>query len=63
MTPDDSLRRNDMNKQSRTQVRLPEEISEWLKHRAKTQDRSMNAEIVRILRERKEADEQEAKAA
>lgn len=52
-----------MSKQSRTQVRLPEEISEWLKHRAKTQDRSMNAEIVRILRERKEADEQETKAA
>ncbi len=52
-----------MKQQTRTQVRIPEDISEWLKHRAKDQDRSMNAEIIRILRERKEAEGQEARAA
>lgn len=52
-----------MDKITRTQVRMPEDISDWLKRKAKDQDRSMNAEIVRILRERKEAEGQEAKAA
>lgn len=47
---------------TRTQVRIPEDISEWLKHKAKDQYRSMNAEIVKILQERKEAEKQEVKA-
>ena len=42
-----------MDNQTRTQVRMPDEISKWLKARAKEQDRSMNSEIIRILREKK----------
>lgn len=52
-----------MKQQTRTQVRLPEDIYEWTKARAREQDRSLNAEIIRILRERKETERQEAKAA
>lgn len=44
-------------------LRLAVELRDWLCAKAKKNDRSMNAEIVRILREQKEADEQEAKAA
>lgn len=45
-------------KDIRTQVRLPENMHQWLANRAKQNDRSMNAELVRILRERMEADTQ-----
>lgn len=44
-------------------LRLAVELRNWLYAKAKKNDRSMNAEIIRILREHKEADEQEAKTA
>ena len=39
-------------------VRLDNELSQWVKERAKAGDRSMNAELVRIVRQAKEAEEQ-----
>lgn len=38
-------------KQKQTQVRMPAEVHELLIERAKQNDRSMNAELVRILKE------------
>ncbi|MDX9988648.1 Arc family DNA-binding protein [Thiothrix unzii] len=46
----------------KTQARIPAEVHQWLAERAKTNDRSMNAELVRILKEVK-AKEEEQKAA
>ena len=43
-------------------VRLEPELSQWVKERAKAGDRSMNAELVRIVREAKEAEEQKQAA-
>ena len=43
-------------------VRLEPELSQWVKDRAKAGDRSLNAEINRIVRQTKEA-EQQGKAA
>ncbi|UJS26238.1 Arc family DNA-binding protein [Thiothrix winogradskyi] len=43
-----------MNKEARqppTSVRLQQEVREWLVQRAKKGDRSMNAEINRILKQ------------
>lgn len=37
----------------RTQVRIPEDIAAWLKACAKEQNRSMNAQLVAILAEKK----------
>ena len=37
--------------QKQTQVRLPADVHALLIERAKTNDRSMNAELVRILKE------------
>ncbi|QTR52529.1 Arc family DNA-binding protein [Thiothrix unzii] len=45
-----------------TQVRIPADVHQWLTDRAKVNDRSMNAELVRILKEVK-AKEEEQKAA
>lgn len=39
-------------------VRLAPELSKWVKDRAKAGDRSINAEINRVLRQAKEASEQ-----
>ena len=39
-------------------VRLEPEIGEWIKAKAKQEDRSINAEINRQLRKAKEADTQ-----
>lgn len=36
------------------QLRLPEDIKDWARKKAKDNDRSMNSMIVRILRERME---------
>lgn len=44
--------------ETRTQIRIPKSVHTWLAERAKRNDRSMNAELVRILRERMEADTQ-----
>ena len=46
--------------EARTQIRIPKSVHQWLSDRAKRNDRSMNAELVRILRERMEADTQQA---
>ena len=46
------------SKDVRTQTRIPENIHQWLAERAKHNDRSMNAELVRILRERMENESQ-----
>lgn len=43
-------------------VRLDHELSQWVKERAKAGDRSMNAELVRIVRQAKEAEEQKQAA-
>jgi plasmid stability protein len=43
---------------------MPLDLHEWLTKRAESNDRSMNAELIRILKEAKEAEKrQEAKAA
>ena len=38
-------------------VRLDHELSQWVKERAKAGDRSMNAELIRIVRQAKEAEQ------
>ncbi|WP_435631504.1 Arc family DNA-binding protein [Carnimonas bestiolae] len=43
-----------MNRQFRTQLRLPMELSEWLKAEAKKEGRSMNAQIVWITKKARE---------
>ena len=48
------------SKDVRTQTRIPENVHQWLTERAKRNDRSMNAELVRILRERMETESQAA---
>ena len=45
--------------ETRTQVRFPTDIHQWLTERARRNDRSMNAELVRILRETKEKEAEE----
>ena len=39
-------------------LRMAEDLKEWLKDRAKTNDRTVHAELNRILKEVREADEQ-----
>ena len=46
------------SKDVRTQTRIPENVHQWRTERAKRNDRSMNAELVRILRERMENESQ-----
>jgi predicted HicB family RNase H-like nuclease len=43
-----------------TQVRMPDDIHQWLTERAKQNDRSMNAELVRILKEVKDGTAEKA---
>lgn len=45
----------------RTQVRFPSDIHQWLTERARWNDRSMNSELVRILRETKNKEAEENK--
>lgn len=43
-------------KMSRTQVRMPEELMDWLKQKAKENHRSMNGQLVEFLeQQRKQA--------
>jgi len=49
------------SQETRTQVRFPSDIHRWLTERAKQNDRSMNAELVRILRETKEEEAEQHK--
>ena len=46
--------------QKQTQVRMPADVHELLTARAKQNDRSMNAELVRILKEVKEGTAEKA---
>ena len=43
-----------MSQDKKTQARIPADVHQWLTDRAKTNDRSMNAELVRILKEVKD---------
>lgn len=43
-------------------VRLDPELSQWVKERAKAGDRSINAEINRLIRQAKEVNEQKQTA-
>ncbi len=43
-------------------VRLGDELSRWVKDQAKAGDRSMNAELIRIVRRAKEEAEQKQAA-
>ena len=42
-------------------VRLPDDLEKWIKSKSKSNDRSANAEITRIKKEKKQ--EEESKAA
>lgn len=42
-----------MSDLSRTQVRFPGELMEWLKQQAREQNRSMNAQLVEIVQQAK----------
>ena len=50
-----------MDSEKRTQARIPTDIHQWLTERARRNDRSMNAELVRILRETKEKEAEQHK--
>lgn len=56
---------NESSKNSRTPfpVRLGTELFQWLKEQAKAGDRSVNAELVRIVRQTKEEREKTQRAA
>lgn len=43
-----------------TQLRMPDDIHQWVTERAKQNDRSMNAELVRILKEVKDGTAEKA---
>ncbi len=38
-----------MKQVTRTQVRIPADLMEWLKEQAKKQNRSMNAQLVELI--------------
>ncbi|KAA0995435.1 Arc family DNA-binding protein [Pseudomonas sp. ANT_J12] len=40
-----------MSELSRTQVRFPVELMEWIKQQAREQNRSMNAQLVEIIQQ------------
>ena len=48
----------EQKRQAPRSVRLDPEIEAWVKSQAKAGDRSLNAEINRVLRKAKEAEEQ-----
>lgn len=39
----------DVKQMTRTQVRIPNELMEWIKQQAKEQNRSMNGQIIELL--------------
>lgn len=43
-------------------LRLDPELSQWVKERAKDSDRSINAEINRLIRQAKEAEQKQKTA-
>ncbi len=48
-----------MNELSRTQVRFPGDLMDWLKQQAREQTRSMNAQLVEIVKQAKIKSESE----
>lgn len=44
-----------MSRMTRTQVRIPDDLMEWVKQQAKQQNRSMNAQLVAFLNQLKMA--------
>lgn len=44
-----------MSQITRTQVRIPDDLMEWVKQQAKQQNRSMNAQLVVFLSQLKSA--------
>ncbi|MNN17672.1 hypothetical protein D3C76_982040 [compost metagenome] len=50
-----------MQSLSRTQVRFPGDLMIWLKQQAKEQGRSMNAQLVEIIKQAKGDSENERK--
>lgn len=48
--------------ETRTQLRMPEDTHKWITQRANQNDRSMNAEIVRILKAEQQREEQQKAA-
>ena len=51
-------RRNDMEqKKTAYPLRLESSLAKWSKERVKKNDRSMNAELARMIRQMKEAEE------
>lgn len=53
----------EQKRQSPRSIRLDPEVEAWMKNQAKAGDRSINAEINRVLRKAKEAAEKEHKTA
>ena len=53
---------NEATRQNPYSLRLDPELSQWVKERAKAGDRSINAELNRIVRQAKEAEEKQATA-
>lgn len=43
-----------MQQPLRTQTRIPAELADWLKEKAKQENRSMNGQIVQLIREAKQ---------
>lgn len=50
-------------KQKQTQARMPADVHQWLAGRAVRNNRSMNGELVDILKKAKEEDEQKTNQA
>ena len=53
---------NDATRPNPYPLRLDPDLSQWVKERAKAGDRSMNAELVRIVRQAKEAEQKQTTA-
>ena len=53
----------EQKRQAPRSVRLDPEVEAWVKRQAKAGDRSLNAEINRVLRKAKEVSEQEKQTA
>lgn len=47
-----------MEQMLRSQVRLPRDIADWLKSQARSQSRSMNGQLIEVLKNAKKCDEQ-----
>lgn len=46
-----------MDEMLRSQIRLPKEIADWLKKQARNQSRSMNGQLIEVLKNAKRCEE------